>query len=92
MVADGIAEIHFHTSSHTEYLQNVQEYLECMEENMCIVNEKTEERIKKLQVIIEDFEGTAAYIKGQVARNMRRIKTVYHKIHNTIEACLSPIN
>ncbi|CAH1413592.1 unnamed protein product [Lactuca virosa] len=92
MVADGIAEIRFHTSSHSEYLKNFQEILECMEENMCILNEKTEARVKTLQVTIEDFEGTTAYIKGQVARNMQMIETVDQKIHNTIEACLSPMN
>ncbi|CAI9279236.1 unnamed protein product [Lactuca saligna] len=92
MVADGIVEIRFHTSSHSEYLQNFQEYLECMEENMCILNEKTEAWVKTLQVTIEYFEGTTAYIKGKVARNMRRIETLDQKIHNTIEACLSPMN
>ncbi|CAH1420792.1 unnamed protein product [Lactuca virosa] len=71
---------------------NFQEYLECMEESMCILNEKTKARVKTLQVTIEDFEGTTAYIKGQVARNMRRIETLDHKIHNTIESCLSPMN
>ncbi|CAI9263434.1 unnamed protein product [Lactuca saligna] len=92
MVVDGIAEIIFLTSSHSEYLQNFQEYLECMEENMCVLNEKTEARVKTLQVTIEYFEGTTAYIKGQVARNMRRIQTLDQKIHNTIEACLSLMN
>ncbi|CAI9274646.1 unnamed protein product [Lactuca saligna] len=85
MVADGIQQIQFHTSPHSEYLQNFQEYLECMEENMCILNETTQAWVKKLQVTIEDFEGTTAYIKGQVARNMWRIKTLDQKIHNTFE-------
>ncbi|CAI9285233.1 unnamed protein product [Lactuca saligna] len=92
MVADGIVGIRFHTSSHSKYLQNFHEYLECMEENMCILNEKIEAQVKTLHVTNKDSKGTAAYIKGQVARNMRMIKTLDQKIHNTIEACLSPMN
>ncbi|CAI9276479.1 unnamed protein product [Lactuca saligna] len=78
-------DIRFYTSSHFKYLQSFQENLECTEENMCILNEKIESRVKTLQVTIEDFEDTTAYIKGQVARNMRRIETLDQKIHNTIE-------
>ncbi|CAH1447130.1 unnamed protein product [Lactuca virosa] len=76
--------------SETEH--NFQEYLERMEDNVYILNEETEAHVKKLQVTIEDFEGTIAYIKGQVARNMRRIETLDQKIHNTIEDHLSPMH
>lgn len=61
MVDNGIAEILFHTYSHFEYLENFQEYLECRKENVCILNGKIKARVKKLQVTIEYFEGTAAY-------------------------------
>ncbi|CAH1436579.1 unnamed protein product [Lactuca virosa] len=92
MVVDGIEEIRFHTSSDSEYMDNFQEYLERMEDNVCILNQTNEEHVKKLQVTIEDFEGTTTYIKGQVARNMRRIETLDQKIHNTTEDRLSPMH
>ncbi|CAH1425542.1 unnamed protein product [Lactuca virosa] len=41
MVADDIEEIRFHTSSHSEYLDKFQGYLERMTDNVCILNETT---------------------------------------------------
>ncbi|CAH1420039.1 unnamed protein product [Lactuca virosa] len=92
MVADGIEEIRFHTSSRSKYLAKFQWYLERMADNVCILNETTKAQVKKLMLAIEDFDGTAAYIRGQVIRNMQRIETLDQKIHNTIEDCLSPMH
>ncbi|CAH1415951.1 unnamed protein product [Lactuca virosa] len=91
MVADGIAEILLHKSSHCD-MHNFQGYLERMADNVCILNETTEAHMKKLQVTIKDFEGTTSYIKGQFIHNMRRIETIDHKIHNTIEDSLSTMH
>ncbi|CAH1432991.1 unnamed protein product [Lactuca virosa] len=52
MVADGIEEILFHTSSHSEYLENFQWYLERLAYNVCILNETTDAQLTKLKVII----------------------------------------
>ncbi|CAI9279870.1 unnamed protein product [Lactuca saligna] len=74
MIADGIEEIPFHTSSHSKYLDKSQWYLERMVDNVCILNKTSEVLVKKLLVTIVDFHDTNLYIKGQTIRNMRKIE------------------
>lgn len=60
-----------------------------MADNVCILNETTEAQVQKLKVTIEDINGTATYIKGQVIHNLRRIVTLDSKIQKTIKYHLS---
>ncbi|CAH1413457.1 unnamed protein product [Lactuca virosa] len=48
-------------------------------------------RLTAQMFTIDEFHGTAAYIKGQIVCNMRRIETLDLKIENTIKDHISPM-